>query len=111
MAIMRLWHGKVAIEKADEYEKFMISRAAPDYGSVDGLLKLYFQRRNENTIAHFLLVTIWDSMESVKKFAGELPRKLNITQKMILSCLKKKRLRRYMKFFLKSNGRFLIPYL
>jgi hypothetical protein len=29
MAIMRLWHGKVAIEKADEYEKFMISRAAP----------------------------------------------------------------------------------
>ena len=70
MAIMRVWHGTVAIEKAEEYEKFMISRAAPDYGSVDGLLKLYFQRRNENTIAHFLLVTIWDSMESVKKFAG-----------------------------------------
>ncbi len=35
MAIMRLWHGRVAIEKADEYEKFMISRATPDYGSVD----------------------------------------------------------------------------
>jgi hypothetical protein len=28
---MRLWHGKVAIEKADEYEKFMITTAAPDY--------------------------------------------------------------------------------
>ncbi len=25
----------VGIEKADEYEKFMISRAAPDYGSFD----------------------------------------------------------------------------
>jgi hypothetical protein len=25
MAIMRLWHGRVAIEEADEYEKFMIS--------------------------------------------------------------------------------------
>jgi heme-degrading monooxygenase HmoA len=73
MAIMRLWHGRVAIEKADEYEKFMIARAAPDYGSVDGLRKLYFQRRNEHTIAHFLLVTIWDSMESVRKFAGENP--------------------------------------
>ena len=71
MAIMRLWHGTVPIDKADAYEKFMISRAAPDYGSVDGLLKLYFQRRDENTIAHFLLVTIWDSLESVKKFAGE----------------------------------------
>ena len=73
MAIMRLWHGEVAIEKADEYEKFMIEKAAPDYGSVDGLLKLYFQRRNENKVAHFLLVTIWDSLESVKKFAGAKP--------------------------------------
>jgi heme-degrading monooxygenase HmoA len=75
MAIMRLWHGKVAIEKAEAYENFMISKAAPDYGAVDGLLKLYFQRRNEGATAHFLLVTIWDSMESVKKFAGKNPEK------------------------------------
>jgi len=73
MAIMRLWHGEVSIEKADEYEKFMIEKAAPDYGSVDGLLKLYFQRRNEDKSAHFLLVTIWDSLESIKKFAGAEP--------------------------------------
>lgn len=70
---MRLWHGKVVIEKADEYEKFLITKAGPDYSSVDGLIKLYFQRKNENTIAHFLLVTIWDSLESVKKFAGTNP--------------------------------------
>jgi len=73
LTIMRLWHGKVDIEKADEYEKFMIERAVPDYSSVDGLLKLYFQRRNEKTTAHFLLITIWDSLESVKKFAGTEP--------------------------------------
>ena len=36
MTIMRLWHGAVANEKADEYEKFMISTATPDYGSGDG---------------------------------------------------------------------------
>ena len=73
MTIMRLWHGKVAIEKADKYEKFMIERAAPDYRSVDGLLKLYFQRKNESSVAHFLLVTIWDSVASVEKFAGSEP--------------------------------------
>jgi len=73
LTIMRLWHGKVDIEKADEYEKFMIKRAVPDYSSVDGLLKLYFQRRNEKTISHFLLITIWDSLESVKNFAGTEP--------------------------------------
>ncbi len=70
MTIMRVWHVEAAIKKADEYEKFMIEKAAPDYGSADGLLKLYFQRRNEKKIAHFLLVTIWDSLESIKKFVG-----------------------------------------
>ena len=73
MTIMRLWHGEVAIEKADDYEKFMIDKAAPDYSSVDGLLNLYFQRKNEKTKAHFLLITIWDSLESIKRFAGAEP--------------------------------------
>jgi len=73
MPIMRLWHGEVSIEKADDYEKFMIKKAAPDYSSIDGLLNLYFQRKDEATKAHFLLATIWDSLESIKKFAGEEP--------------------------------------
>lgn len=73
MAVMRLWHGRVPIEKAGDDERFMVERAAPDYGSVDGLLKLYFQRKNETTIAHFLLITIWDSLDSIKRFAGNEP--------------------------------------
>lgn len=70
---MRLWHGDVAIEKADEYEKFIIEKAASDYSSVDGLLNLSFQRKNEKTKAHFLLVAIWDSLESIKDFASAEP--------------------------------------
>jgi len=70
MAVVRIWHGKVPIEKADDYERFLIDRAAPDYTS-DGLQKLYFLRRNEDAIAHFLLITIWDSLESIKKFVSE----------------------------------------
>lgn len=73
MSIMRLWHGEVALEKADAYERFMVERAAPDYGSVDGLLKLYFQRRDDKSKAHFLLVTIWTSMDAIKRFAGANP--------------------------------------
>jgi len=73
MAIMRTWHGEVSLEKADAYEKFMVEKAAPDYGSVKGLINLYFQRRDKKDKAHFLLVTIWDSMASIKQFAGEKP--------------------------------------
>jgi len=71
--IVRMWHGRVDSSKSDEYAEFMKQRAAPDYASVDGLQKLLFLRKNEKDVAHFLLVTYWNSMESVKKFAGEQP--------------------------------------
>jgi heme-degrading monooxygenase HmoA len=50
-------------------------RAAPDYASVDGLERLFFLQRDEGEAAHFLLVTLWDSMDSVRKFAGDEPEK------------------------------------
>ncbi|WP_258084119.1 antibiotic biosynthesis monooxygenase [Thermococcus thermotolerans] len=71
MAVMRLWHGRVPTEKADEYEKSLIERAVLNHGSVKGRLKTYFTRKDEGDAAYFLPVTIWDSMESIKKFAGE----------------------------------------
>ena len=30
-------------------------------------------RRDEGAAAHFLLMTIWESTEAIKKFAGEQP--------------------------------------
>ncbi len=51
----------------------MKKRAAPDYRSVAGLENLFFTRRDEGDVSHFLLVTVWDSIESVKNFAGENP--------------------------------------
>ncbi len=73
--IARLWHGRTRLSDADEYAEFMKVRAAPDYGSVDGLERLYFLRRDEGDVAHFLSVTLWDSMESVGEFAGHEPEK------------------------------------
>ena len=71
--IVRLWHGRVEAAKADAYTGFMIRRAAPDYGSVEGLQKLQFLRRVDGEVAHFLLITHWDSLEAVQRFAGEPP--------------------------------------
>ena len=73
--IARLWHGKTRLSDADEYAEFMKVRAAPDYGSVEGLERLYFLRRDEGDVAHFLLLTLWDSMGSVTQFAGDEPEK------------------------------------
>ncbi len=73
--IVRMWHGRVDSSKSDEYAEFMKQRAAPDYGSVVGLQKLIFLRKDEEDMTHFLLVTYWDSMDSVKQFAGQEPEK------------------------------------
>lgn len=73
--IVRMWHGIVDASKADEYASFMKERAVPDYSSVKGLKKLLFLRRLQGDVAHFLLVTHWESIEAVKKFAGENPEK------------------------------------
>ncbi|WP_166365893.1 antibiotic biosynthesis monooxygenase [Pseudomonas akapageensis] len=73
--IVRLWHGRTKREDAEQYEQFMRVRAAPDYGSVAGLSNVYFTRRDEGAVSHFLLITVWDSIEAVKRFAGEHPEK------------------------------------
>lgn len=72
--IVRIWHGRVPSTRADEYAQFMKQRAAPDYAAVPGLQKLYFLRENKGDVTHFQLVTLWDSMEAMKRFAGENPR-------------------------------------
>ena len=74
-AIVRLWHGRTHLSQADAYAEFLKERAAPDYKSIDGLRKLYFLRRTDEDAAHFLLVTVWDSMDAVVKFAGAHPEK------------------------------------
>ncbi len=71
--ILRTWHGRTSIEDAAAYELFMRTRAAPDYGSVPGLVRAIFTRRDEGNEAHFLLLTLWTDMEAVKTFTGADP--------------------------------------
>lgn len=71
--IVRTWHGRTRLSDGDAYESFMKERAAPDYGSIDGLQQLFFTRRDDDDASHFLLITVWDSIEAVMKFAGDDP--------------------------------------
>ena len=55
---------------ADDYERFLIGRTVPDYKSASGLRKVIFTRRDEGDVTHFLLITIWNSMEDMEHFIG-----------------------------------------
>jgi heme-degrading monooxygenase HmoA len=69
--ISRIWHGRTHHTHADAYFAFLQQRAIPDYESIPGNRAVHILRREEGEECHFLTISVWDSLESIKQFAGE----------------------------------------
>jgi heme-degrading monooxygenase HmoA len=69
--IARIWHGMTARTKADEYADFLNARAIPDYRGTQGNLAVHVLRRDEDARTHFITLTFWESLETIKGFAGD----------------------------------------
>jgi len=68
--IARTWHGVTKASKADEYLDYLNKTGVPEYRSTKGNLGVYVLRRFEGNQAHFLLLTMWESEDAIKGFAG-----------------------------------------
>jgi heme-degrading monooxygenase HmoA len=71
--IARTWHGRVPTGKADAYQSFLERVAVPDYESTPGNRGVLLLRRADGDLTHFVFVTLWDSIEAIRRFAGEDP--------------------------------------
>ncbi len=69
--IARLWHGIVPQEKAEAYHAYLLRTGVPDYQATPGSRGVYVLQRLEGPHVHFLLVSLWDSLEAIRTFAGE----------------------------------------
>lgn len=69
--IVRIWHGRVPTEKAEDYRVFLNQRAIPDYQSVPGNLSVYILQQQSGDITHFVTMTFWEDIDAVRGFAGE----------------------------------------
>lgn len=69
--IARIWHGRTSATNAEEYAEFVGKTGIPDYRRTKGNLGALVLRRIDGKEAHFLTVSFWDSMNSIKDFAGE----------------------------------------
>lgn len=69
--IARIWHGVTPSDKADDYLEFVRETGLPHYRSIEGNQGAYILRRIDNGAAHFITLSFWDSLEAVKRFAGE----------------------------------------
>jgi heme-degrading monooxygenase HmoA len=69
--IARTWHGAVPSEKADAYHEMLLRTGIPEYLGTPGNRGVQVLRRVDGAHAHFLLVTLWDSWDAIRAFAGD----------------------------------------
>lgn len=65
-----MWHGMVPLAKADEYLHLMRTVAIPDYRATPGNVAAYAMRRDVGDVAHFEMLTLWESPAAISNFAG-----------------------------------------
>ena len=68
--IARVWHGVTPASKGDAYMEYLEESGLKAYRSTPGNRGVYVLRRVEGGKADFVLISLWESMEAVRKFAG-----------------------------------------
>ncbi|HTX23839.1 MAG TPA: YciI-like protein [Steroidobacteraceae bacterium] len=71
--ILRMWKARSSPERAADYARHAIQKVFPQLGSIGGHKGAYLLRRSVGNATEFLVLTLWDSMEAVRTFAGTRP--------------------------------------
>jgi heme-degrading monooxygenase HmoA len=71
--IARVWRGITLKEKADDYLAHLHETGLRDYANTAGNRGVTVLRRNQGEHCEIMLISLWDSMDAVRAFAGENP--------------------------------------
>jgi antibiotic biosynthesis monooxygenase (ABM) superfamily enzyme len=71
LVIARVWRGWTTPEKADAYEEFLRTTMFPSIHRVPGFLGADLLRREDGDEVAFVTITRFESLESVRAFAGD----------------------------------------
>jgi heme-degrading monooxygenase HmoA len=69
--IIRIWHGYTNPDNADAYQHLLTSKILPGIHRVKGYQGAYLMRKQVGGEVEFTTLTLWDSMDSVREFAGD----------------------------------------
>jgi heme-degrading monooxygenase HmoA len=69
--IARIFRGSSLSEKADDYAKHLEMSVLPELRQIDGFQGVYLLRQDAVDIVEFIVLTLWESMDAIHKFAGE----------------------------------------
>jgi len=69
----RIWRGATPESKADAYFEYLKRTGVPAYRATKGNRGVFVFRRTKGKRAEFLIVTLWDSFDAIRRFAGLNP--------------------------------------
>ena len=69
--IARMWRGVVRREDADEYTDYINDTGIAEYTQTPGNRGAWMLRRDEGGETEFITLSMWDSRDAIKAFAGE----------------------------------------
>jgi hypothetical protein len=69
--IARIWRGVTRADQADAYYEYLERTGLKDYRNTAGNRGVWVLRQLRDDTATFLLISLWDSIESIRRFAGD----------------------------------------
>ncbi|HEX6745093.1 MAG TPA: hypothetical protein VF087_12795 [Solirubrobacteraceae bacterium] len=69
--IARTWTGVVRRADADAYADYIRDTGFAEYGQTAGNRGAWLLRRDEGDRTEFVTLSMWDSVDAIKAFAGE----------------------------------------
>lgn len=71
--IARMWRGSATVVDAAAYERHFATKVVPHLEDIAGHRGAFLLRREADSRVDFLAVTLWESIETIKAFAGPRP--------------------------------------
>jgi heme-degrading monooxygenase HmoA len=69
--IARIWQGAVHRDDADVYADYVRDTGFTAYGETPGNQGAWLLRRDDGDRTEFLTLSMWESVEAIRAFAGE----------------------------------------
>lgn len=69
--IGRLWHGWTKSEDAAGFEGILKAEILPGIHRIEGYRGSFLLRRDQPNEVEFVTLTLWESLDAVRAFAGE----------------------------------------
>ena len=69
--IARLWRGRTRADQGEAYREYLFATGVRSCRKTPGNRGVYVLRRVHEGVAEFVFISLWESREAIRAFAGE----------------------------------------